>query len=53
MFEAFSGLGVFIEDEVAGRSLPAAPASVGTAAAVEASTGKMKIEHKMELDDVF
>jgi CDK-activating kinase assembly factor MAT1 len=53
MFEAFSGLGVFIEDEVAGRSQPAAPASIGTAAAVEAAGGKVKVEYKMELDDVF
>jgi CDK-activating kinase assembly factor MAT1 len=53
MFEAFSGLGVFIEDEVAGRSQPAAPASIGTAAAVEAADGKVKVEYKMELDDVF
>jgi len=53
MFEAFSGLGVFIEDEVAGRSQPAAPASIATAAAVEAADGKVKVEYKMELDDVF
>jgi CDK-activating kinase assembly factor MAT1 len=53
MFEAFSGLGVFMEDEVAGRSQPTAPSAVGTAAAAEASSGKIKIEHKMELDDVF
>ncbi len=53
MFEAFSGLGVFIEDDVGSRSQPAAPASIGTAAAVEASEGKVKIEHKMALDDVF
>ncbi|PMD24723.1 RNA polymerase II transcription factor-like protein B subunit 3 [Hyaloscypha hepaticicola] len=53
LFEAFSGLGVFIEDEVAGRSLPAAPASIGTAAAAEASAAKVNIEYKMELDDVF
>ena len=53
MFEAFSGLGVFIEDEAAGRGQPAAPSSIGTAAAVEASGGKIKVEHKMELDDVF
>ena len=53
MFEAFSGLGVFIGDEVAGRNQPAVPPSIATAAAVEASGGKVKIEHKMELDDVF
>jgi CDK-activating kinase assembly factor MAT1 len=53
MFEAFSGLGVFIEDEVAGRSLPAAPVSIGTAAAAGASAAKVETQHKMELDDVF
>lgn len=51
MFEAFSGLGVFIEDEMDNRPLPAAPSSIGTAAAAEASKGAIK--HKMELDDVF
>lgn len=44
MFEAFSGLGVFIEDEVGNRPPQAASS---------ASTGKIKLEHKMELDDVF
>ncbi|KAE8447029.1 hypothetical protein EG329_011164 [Mollisiaceae sp. DMI_Dod_QoI] len=53
MFEAFSGLGVFIEDEVGSRTQPAAPSVIGTIAAAEASKGKVKIEHKMELDDVF
>ena len=53
MFEAFSGLGVFIEDEVFNRGQPAASSSVGTAAAAQASGGKVKIEHKMEVDDVF
>jgi len=51
MFEAFSGLGVFIEDEVVDRAQPAPPA-IGTAAAAQASKN-VKIEHKMELDDVF
>ena len=53
MFEAFSGLGVFIEDEVAVRPQPAAPASIGTVAAVEAAVSKVKIEHDMDMDDVF
>ncbi|KUJ09526.1 RNA polymerase II transcription factor-like protein B subunit 3 [Mollisia scopiformis] len=53
MFEAFSGLGVFIEDEMGSKALPAVPSSIGTEAAAEASTGKIKVEHKMELDDVF
>lgn len=52
MFEAFSGLGVFIEDEVASRGQPA-PASIATAAAAVASTGEVKLENRMELDDVF
>jgi len=52
MFDAFSGLGVFIEDEVANRPQPGPP-SLATMAAVQASTGKIKAEHKMELDDVF
>jgi len=38
MFEAFSGLGVFIEDEVVDRG-EAAPLGVGTAAAVAAAGG--------------
>lgn len=53
MFEAFSGLGVFIEDEVGNRPLPAVSSSIGTMAAAQASGGKIKLEHKMELDDVF
>jgi len=53
MFEAFSGLGVLIEDEVGSRPQLAAPSNIGTVAAVEASKGKVKIEHKMELDDIF
>lgn len=52
MFEAFSGLGVFIDEEVADRPQPGSP-STATMAAVQASTGKTKLEHKMELDDVF
>ncbi|KAH7379697.1 CDK-activating kinase assembly factor MAT1-domain-containing protein [Cadophora sp. MPI-SDFR-AT-0126] len=53
MFEAFSGLGVFIEDEVAEKPQPVASSAVATMAAVQASTGKLKLESKMELDDVF
>jgi CDK-activating kinase assembly factor MAT1 len=52
MFEAFSGLGVFIEDEVADKD-HSATSAIGTAAAAEASGGKIKLENKMELDDVF
>jgi CDK-activating kinase assembly factor MAT1 len=39
MFEAFSGLGVFVEDEVTGRG-EGATAGVGTAAAVAAAGGE-------------
>jgi len=56
MFEAFGGLGVFIGEEVDARSNPvASPESseVGTVATAQASTGSIKIEVKMELDDVF
>lgn len=53
MFEAFSGLGVFIEDEVGNRSPPTEPSNIATIAAADASKGKIKIEHKTELDDVF
>ncbi len=54
MFEAFSGLGVFVEDEVASRSQPiAASSAVGTAGAAQAAKPKIKIEHNMEVDDVF
>ena len=52
MFEAFSGLGVFIEDEVAGRE--AVPALVETEAAAEALDQAIKKEKiKLEIDDVF
>lgn len=54
MFEAFSGLGVFIEDEVADRE--SVSAAVGTAAAAEAVAPKIKIKRekaKVENDDVF
>lgn len=56
MFEAFSGLGVFIEDEVTGRNQHAPAArtpAVATAAAVQAATSKTKFERNMELDDIF
>jgi CDK-activating kinase assembly factor MAT1 len=52
MFEAFSGLGVFIEDEVGNKPAPAAPSNIGTMAAAVAKP-KIKQEFKMELDDVF
>ena len=53
MFEAFSGLGVFIEDEVVSKPPPVASSAVASMAAVQASTGKLRLESKMELDDVF
>ncbi|RDL33568.1 RNA polymerase II transcription factor-like protein B subunit 3 [Venustampulla echinocandica] len=53
MFEAFSGLGVFIEEEVVNRGPPVTSPAVATAAAAEASGGRIKLGHKMELDDVF
>lgn len=53
MFEAFSGLGVFIEEEVGERSQPAASSTTGTAAAAQVAGANIKLENKMELDDVF
>ncbi|KAK6581098.1 hypothetical protein PZA11_006586 [Diplocarpon coronariae] len=53
MFEAFSGLGVFIEDEVANSHHADASSSMAIMAAVQATEPKVKIEHKMESDDVF
>ncbi|XMA11912.1 hypothetical protein WAI453_004703 [Rhynchosporium graminicola] len=53
MFEAFSGLGAFIEDEFSGNALPVAPSPVATMAAVQASGVQIKLESKMELDDIF
>ncbi|RDW87414.1 RNA polymerase II transcription factor-like protein B subunit 3 [Coleophoma crateriformis] len=52
MFEAFSGLGVFIEDEKVPEK-PVASSTIGTAAAVQAAGGTVNLEDKMELDDVF
>jgi CDK-activating kinase assembly factor MAT1 len=43
MFEAFAGLGVFIEDEMADRQSPAA----------EASGRQIKVDSRIEADDVF
>jgi CDK-activating kinase assembly factor MAT1 len=53
MFEAFSGLGVFIEDEVAVRAPAVASRGMGTVAGEKDVETKVKNEHKMELDDVF
>ncbi|KAI9650542.1 TFIIH/NER complex subunit [Ciborinia camelliae] len=52
MLDAFSGLEIFIEDEVRDRPQHGTP-SIATTAAAQASKGKIKLEHKMELDDVF
>ncbi|EHL01076.1 putative RNA polymerase II transcription factor B subunit 3 [Glarea lozoyensis 74030] len=51
MFEAFSGLGIFIGDQVVEKSLPAAPATIGTVGAAEAAGGRLRQE--MNTDDVF
>ena len=57
MFEAFSGLGVFIEDEIGGRRQPAASATTGTLGAVEVAGGRVKPKAKVmrhvDIDDVF
>jgi CDK-activating kinase assembly factor MAT1 len=57
MFEAFSGLGVFIGDEVGERRQPAASATTGTLGAAEATGGKtkpdVKVKHETDTDDVF
>ncbi|TVY37804.1 RNA polymerase II transcription factor B subunit [Lachnellula occidentalis] len=52
MFEAFSGLGVFIEEEVADRGQKG-DSSVGTAAAAEASRGEINPGIKMETKGVL
>ncbi len=54
MFEAFSGLGVFIEEEVAGRE--SVPSVVATVAAATSIASKVKIKKekvKVESNDVF
>lgn len=55
MFEAFSGLGVFVEDEVTDRNPrpPGATTAVGTTAAAQAAMSPTKFERSMDLDDVF
>ncbi|KAL2061292.1 hypothetical protein VTL71DRAFT_7565 [Oculimacula yallundae] len=56
MFEAFSGLGVFIEEEFAGKgssTLAASSDEVASMAAVQAAGGHVGLESKMEIDDVF
>jgi CDK-activating kinase assembly factor MAT1 len=53
MFDAFAGLGVFIEDEKDGDRDQSPSPGIATAAVAEAPTLKIKIEHKMDLDDVF
>jgi CDK-activating kinase assembly factor MAT1 len=50
MFEAFSGLAVFLEDEVADRM---AFPDAGRIVLSQASSEKGKTQHKIELDDVF
>jgi len=54
MFDAFAGLGVFIEEEKVGGQDQSLSRGIATAAAVaEAPAQKIKVEHKMDLDDVF
>jgi len=53
MFEAFSGLAVFIEDEVTEREKLAAPSPAPALAAVIASAIKLKFKVKKESDDDF
>lgn len=55
MFEAFSGLGVFVGEEVETRKSNQIPGHEGlaTRAAVEIAGKQIKLEHKMALDDVF
>ncbi|RAL62489.1 hypothetical protein DID88_005054 [Monilinia fructigena] len=52
MLDAFSGLEIFLEDEVKNRPQSGSP-SVATMAAVQASTEQTKVEPKSELDGVF
>ena len=51
MFEAFSGLGVFIEDEVKDREITQAPTAEPAAAPTKAKKEKTRV--KVEDDDVF
>ena len=51
LFEAFSGFGVFIDDEVAGRDVGVRKSSPGLEAAE--ATGRLRIDDMMEIDDVF
>jgi CDK-activating kinase assembly factor MAT1 len=53
MFEAFSGLGVFVEEEVAGREEEEKSIGTAGAAVAVAETRVKKIKIKMESDDVF
>lgn len=51
LFEAFSGLGVFIEEEVAKRDMSVGKVSPGLEAAE--ATGRLRIDDRMDIDDVF
>jgi len=53
MFDAFAGLGVFIEDEKNDSRGQSASPGISTVVGAQVPGGKIKIEHKMELDDVF
>lgn len=51
LFEAFSGLGVFIDDEVGGRDIGVRKVSPGLEAAE--ATRKLRIDDRMDIDEIF
>lgn len=53
MFEAFAGLGVFVEDEKAGDGGQSTPPGIATGIGAQAPGVKIKLKHNMDLDDVF
>ncbi|KAH8816516.1 CDK-activating kinase assembly factor MAT1-domain-containing protein [Xylogone sp. PMI_703] len=53
MFEAFSGLGVFVEDETANRPQPSMHPMTAAQPALEAAANKVKLEQKIDSDDIF
>lgn len=53
MFEAFSGLAVFVEDETANRNQPTVSSAGDAAQVLEAAVSKVKSERNAESDDVF
>ena len=54
LFEAFSGLAVFIEDETPDQTRAGTTSPSGSSmAAAEVSMGRIRLENKMDIDDVF